>query len=198
MKRKDLEMRLQRLKPFSDPDPGLEQYPTHATIASEILFAAYAEGDISGRKVADLGCGTGVFCIGASLLGASEVSAFDVSGSALNIARENATELGCDGIEFVQCDIADVSGSYDTVLMNPPFGSQKKHADRPFLEKAMDIAGSVYSVHMECTLPFLSGFAEERGRELASYKKYKYDIPHTFSFHSKMRRSVDIVAVNIR
>ena len=198
MKRKDLEIRLQSLKPFSDPDPSLEQYPTHAAIASEILFSAYAEGDIFGRKVADLGCGTGIFCIGASLLGASEVRAFDISGSALEVARENAAALGCDGIEFVQCGIDDVDGTYDTVLMNPPFGSQKKHADRPFLDKAIDIAGSVYSIHMECTLPFLSEFAEKRGRRLTSYKTYKYDIPHTFSFHSKMRKSVDIVAVNIR
>ena len=198
MKRKDLEIRLQSLKPFSDPDPGLEQYPTHAAIASDILFSAYAEGDIFGRSVADLGCGTGIFAIGASLLGASEVHAFDVSESALRTAEENAGSLGCGDIEFVQCDVRDVHGSYDTVLMNPPFGSQRKHADRPFLEKAMDIAGSVYSMHMECTLPFLSDFASEKGRRLASYKTYKYDIPHTFSFHSKMRKSVDIVAVNIR
>ena len=198
MKRKDLEIRLQSLKPFSDPDPSLEQYPTHAAIASEILFEAYAQGDIFGKRVADLGCGTGIFSIGACLLGAEEVFAFDVSESALDIARQNAEALGCQNIVFTQCDVSKVTGEYDTVLMNPPFGSQKKHADRPFIEKAVDIAGSVYSIHMECTLPFLSEFVQQHGRQVASYKKYKYDIPHTFTFHSKMRKSVDIVAVNIR
>ena len=197
IRKRELEIALQRMEGFRDPDPKLEQYPTHPVIASEILFEAYANGDIEGRRVCDLGCGTGIFAIGAYLLGAESVHAFDVSPSAIAVAKGNAEALGCE-IAFAECDVSKVTGNYDTVLMNPPFGSQRKHADRPFLDKALDIAGTVYSLHMETTLPFICAYAQEKGREVVGHKIYKYEIPHTFSFHSRVRQSVDIVAVNIR
>ena len=197
MKKKDLEIRLQSLETFRRPKVSLEQYPTPSVIASDILFSAYAVGDIAGKKVADLGCGTGIFAIGAYLLGAESVTAFDIDPEALGTAKENASSCGCE-IEFVECDISQVSGRYDTVLMNPPFGSQNKHADRPFLAKAMEIADSVYSIHMAVTLDYIEKTAAASGRSVESHKTYKYEIPHTFSFHSKARKSVDVTAVNIR
>lgn len=197
MKRKDLEMRLQSLKTFENPKASLEQYPTPSSIASEILFNAYAAGDVEGREVVDLGCGTGIFAIGASLLGASKVTAYDIDPIALDTARENAGRLGCD-IEFACSDVSSVDARCDTVFMNPPFGSQNKHADRPFLSKAMDMADSVYTIHMACTLEYIEKTVSARGRSIDYYKIYKYQIPHTFSFHSKTKKSVDITAVSIR
>ena len=197
MTKKELEMALQSLEVFDNPKVNLEQYPTPSVIASDILFSAYAAGDIAGKRVADLGCGTGIFAIGAYLLGAESVTAFDIDADALGIAERNSVSKGCE-IEFVKCNINEVSGSFDTVLMNPPFGSQNKHADRPFLSKAMGIADSVYSIHMACTLDYIEKTAEAAGRTVASHKTYKYEIPHTFSFHSKARKSVDVTAVNIR
>ena len=197
MKRKDLEIRLQGLRTFSEPKVNLEQYPTPSVIASEILFSAYAEGNVADRSVADLGCGTGIFAIGAYLLGASSVTAFDKDPDALSIAKENASSLDCD-IDFQCCDISEVSGHYDTVFMNPPFGSQNKHADRPFLSKAMESADNVYTIHMACTLDYIEKTVSDAGRTVAGHKIYKYDIPHTFSFHSKARKSVDVTAVSIR
>ncbi|MBO4763982.1 MAG: class I SAM-dependent methyltransferase, partial [Candidatus Methanomethylophilaceae archaeon] len=60
MKKKDLEISLQSLETFRNPKVRLEQYPTPSVIASDILFSAYAAGDIAGKRVADLGCGTGL------------------------------------------------------------------------------------------------------------------------------------------
>ena len=136
MKKKELEMALQSLEVFDNPKVNLEQYPTPSVIASDILFSAYAAGDIAGKRVADLGCGTGIFAIGAYLLGAESVTAFDIDADALGIAERNSASKGCE-IEFIKCNINEVSGSFDTVLMNPPFGSQNKHADRPFLSKVI-------------------------------------------------------------
>ena len=197
MKKKDLEIRLQNLAPFKEPKVELEQYPTHSSIATDILFEAYANGDIAGKDVVDLGCGTGIFAIGASLLGVSSVTAYDLDKDALDIARKNAEALGCE-IEFIQADISKVEGKYDTALMNPPFGSQKKHADQPFLKTAMTVADTVYSIHMACTLDYLDKEARTFSKEIAGHRIYKYDIPHTFSFHTKTKKSVDIVAINIR
>lgn len=197
MKKKDLEIRLQNLAPFKEPKVELEQYPTHSSIATDILFEAYANGDIAGKDVVDLGCGTGIFAIGASLLGASSVTAYDVDKDAIETAKENAEALGCE-IEFIQADISKVDGRYDTALMNPPFGSQRKHADQPFLKTAMTVADTVYSIHMACTLDYLDKEAKAFSKEIAGHRIYKYDIPHTFSFHTKTKKSVDIVAINIR
>ncbi len=197
MKKKDLEIALEKVKPFADPDPALEQYPTPATIAADILFSAYSSGDIQGMKVMDLGCGTGIFSIGAAMLGAGMVVGYDISSSALDTARANAAAFGLE-IDFRQSRVEDVSEGADTVIMNPPFGSQKKGADRPFLEKAMESAERVYSIHMANTLDFVREFAEAHGRTLASYKIYKYVIPHTFSFHTKTKQTVEIAAVFIQ
>ena len=38
MKKKDLEIKLERVRPFKEPSAALEQYPTPATIASDILI----------------------------------------------------------------------------------------------------------------------------------------------------------------
>ena len=101
MKKKDLEISLQSLEVFNNPKVSLEQYPTPSVIASDILFSAYAADDIAGKRIADLGCGTGIFAIGAYLLGAESVTAFDIDGDALEIARRNSESKGCE-IEFIQ------------------------------------------------------------------------------------------------
>lgn len=191
MKRKELEMTLQRVKGFDRPRADLEQYPTPATIASEMVFLAYANGDIEGRTVLDLGCGTGMLCIGASLLGASRAIGVELDENAIKIARENAEMLGVE-IEILQGDVSSFEGKVDTVVQNPPFGSQNRNADRPFLEKAMSSADVVYSLHMSETLDFLARYASERGFAVEFQKRFKFDIPHTFAFHRKSSMSFDV------
>ncbi|MGN0138117.1 MAG: METTL5 family protein [Candidatus Methanomethylophilaceae archaeon] len=197
MRKKDLEIRLQSVRNFEDPDPALEQYMTPATMAADILFEAYRSGDVEGMKVLDLGCGTGMFSIGAWMLGAGMVRGYDISDSALSVARRNASDMGAD-VEFLKSRIEDVDEGADTVFMNPPFGCQNRNADRPFLKKAMEISECVYSIHMADTVDFVREFCEAEGRSVVSSKIYKYEIPHTFSFHTKTKKTVDVAVVNIR
>jgi len=196
MKKRDLEIKLESISRFDDPDPSLEQYPTPSVIATDMLFMAYANGDISERKVNDLGCGTGIFSIGAWILGGG-VAGFDISESAVNTAISNAEKFDAD-IEFKVCDVSKVIRKADTTIMNPPFGSQNRHADRPFLEKAMDLSETVYSLHMQRTFPFLEEYVKEKGKEICFHKTYKYQIPHTFSFHTKNEHNIDLVMIVIR
>lgn len=197
VKKKDLEIALGKLEAFSDPDPRLEQYPTPASVAADILFRAYSYGDVEGMKVIDLGCGTGIFAVGAALLGAGLVIGFDVSEKAIETAKKNAVSAGAD-IEFVVSDVSDVSEGADTVFMNPPFGCQTRRADRPFLDKAMECAECVYSLHKAETFPFVEEYCGKKGRKASLCKVYKYDIPHTFVFHREAKRSIEMAAVNIR
>ncbi len=197
MKKKDLEIELEKVPRFEDPDPSLEQYLTPASIAADVLFTAYANGDIKGLKVMDLGCGTGMLSFGAWMLGAGSVVGYDISQKAIAIAESHASSVGAD-ISFKLSDINEVSEGADTIVMNPPFGCQNRRADRDFLKKAMASADCIYSFHMAETLDFVKEFVEKNNRKIVHNKMYKYDIPHTFTFHSKEKKIVDVVVVNIR
>ena len=96
MKKKDLEIILQKLPPHPAPLVKLEQYATPAIIAADIVFNAYLEEDIADKVVLDLGCGTGIFAIGAGLLGAREVIGVDLDGTALAIAHGYAELLSLE------------------------------------------------------------------------------------------------------
>ena len=136
MKKKELERALQRVTPHTRPRPDLEQYSTPATIAADMLYTAHTFGDIEGREVVDLGCGSGILSIGAALLGAERVTGIDVDPQAIDDARRNVEEAGVK-VELLNTDIRDADLRADTVIMNPPFGAQRRNADRPFLETAL-------------------------------------------------------------
>ncbi len=194
MKQRDLEITLQRLEGFSEPRASLEQYPTPAKIAADVLYIAQGFGDIEARKIIDLGCGAGIFSIGACLLGAASASGLDIDEKAIEAARRNALTAGCD-VEYICAPVEEAAGHYDTCIMNPPFGSQNRHADLPFLDKAMEIAGTVYSLHNSETVGFLRKRIAKSGWAVALEKKYKFEIRHTFAFHSKEKAMFDVTMI---
>lgn len=197
MKKKDLEMLLQTIPPFDRPKASLEQYSTPSIIASDVVFMAYAEGDIADRVVADLGCGTGILAIGASKLGAKRVIGVDLDENALTQAEANAKFIGVE-IDFFNLDVSEFEEKVDTVIMNPPFGSQKRNADRPFLDTAMTVADAVYSIHMSDTVDFLAKYVSDRGFYVDYQKRYKFEIPHMFSFHTKAKKCFDVSLLCLR
>lgn len=184
-------MTLQSLGQLDEPSASLEQYPTPPTMASDILFIAKSLGDVDDKVVMDLGCGNGIFAIGAGLMGAGEVVGVDVDEKAVEVARENAAGLGLE-IDFKVMDISDYDRRGDVVFQNPPFGSQKKRADRPFLEKAMECGDVVYTIHMSETRDFIEKMTGASGFRIDMEKKYKFEIRHTFKFHKRERAFFDV------
>jgi putative methylase len=184
MKQKELEMALQKIPPHPSPRPELEQYLTPAHVAADILYTALAQGDIEEKKLVDLGCGTGMFAIGAKLLGAREVIGIDCDEESVEIAHRLSREKGLD-IDFIVLDIEDFNERTDTVIMNPPFGCQKKGADLPFLKKALSLAEVTYSLHLSETVKFIRRQAKELKGVITLEKPYSYEIKHMFRFHTK-------------
>ncbi len=184
--KKSLEIVLERLKGFKNPKIALEQYVTPPVLASEIVVNAKLMGDLE-NLVVDLGCGTGVLSIASSLLGAEAVG-FDIDGEALTIARENAKATDVE-VDFVLCDVRLVHLKTPprnvTVIMNPPFGIQRKHADRPFLFKAMEIANVVWTIHSAGSERFIRKVCEEKGFRITHLLKLKIPLKRTYSFHEK-------------
>jgi putative methylase len=191
MKKRKLDMILERLEGFAVPDPRLEQYSTPAPIASELLYSALLRGDLEGT-VCDLGCGTGVLAIGAALLGARSVGV-ELDPAPLKTAKENARRLGVD-VEFVRGDVASIGlRNVSTVVMNPPFGAQKgSGGDRAFLRKAMEISEVIYSIHNAGSEGFIRRFVEPC--KVEEVQKIAFPLKRSFKFHSK---DVEIIEVEL-
>uniref|UniRef100_A0A3Q3VUT5 Methyltransferase domain-containing protein n=1 Tax=Mola mola TaxID=94237 RepID=A0A3Q3VUT5_MOLML len=182
MKLKELESCLQQVDVFEEPKILFEQYPTSPHIAACMLYTIQSTfDDISGKIVADLGCGCGVLSVGAAMLDAGFCVGFDIDNEALEIFRRNAEEFEISNVDLVQCDLCSLeAGAYankfDTVIMNPPFGTKHNQGmDMKFLQAALTMAKkAVYSLHKTST------------REV----KLRYDLPASYKFHKK--KSVDI------
>jgi putative methylase len=200
MKLRTLEMRLERIAGFDRPRVDLEQYVTPAEVAARLLFHAFLRGDIEGKRVCDLGCGTGVLACGAALLGASSAAGIDIDPAAVSTAERNAAALGVS-VRVVEGDLRDPAalGSIcpcDTVVMNPPFGAQKRHADRPFIDAALSCAGVVYGIFNEGSRAFLSSYIRGRG-EIDEVVACTFPMKRTFAHHTKDRRDIPVEVIRI-
>ena len=198
MKKKELEILLQRVPSFDKPSPGLEQYITPANIAADIIFIAHQFGDIENKIVLDLGCGTGIFSVGAALTGAKKIVGIDVDKGCIKIARNYAKKNNLE-ITFLIQDVKDAKIKCDTVIMNPPFGAQKsnKKADRAFIEKGFEVASVLYSIHLAKTVPFIEKMVSSLGGKIDCSKDYVFPIKWTYDFHEKKVMNYDVTMLRI-
>jgi putative methylase len=205
MKLRRLEMALQRCAGFEKPRAAWEQYQTPAPLAARLLYDAFVTGDIAGKAVTDLGCGTGILAIGAALLGARSVRGVDLDPVAIRTAEKNAVLLGVD-TEFIVTDLngADADacagriGPCDTVVMNPPFGAQKTsvHADRPFIDCALELAPVTYGIFNAGSTPFVEAYIAGRGK-VAGRVSGTFPIKRSFAFHTKDVQEVSVEILRI-
>ena len=186
---------LSRLKSFERPKVSVEQYMMDSEIGAFVLWQAHMKGDI-GKVSVDLGCGTGILGIGALLLGASEVYFVDNDESALAIAKENLrkveSEYAIGKARFLDMDVADFNKKADTVLQNPPFGVKVRHADKIFLEKAIEIGKIVYSFHKSDSKNFISKFVDEKKFKVTDVWDFEFPLKASFSFHSRRIKRIPV------
>jgi len=180
-KKKDLEIVIESIPNYVNPKEELEQYITPSNIVANILWDAYLRGDIEGKRVIDLGCGTGRFAIGAVLLGALTSICIDVDNEALNIAFSVSKKIGVNTImHFILADVRGynpIRRLHDcTVVMNPPFGIHSRGADIDFLKTALSICDTVYSIHK-----LSEGFIKLIDK-LSSEMRFTYEIISEYNF----------------
>lgn len=199
IKLRKLEEYLQSVDTFGKPKILLEQYLTPSHIASQLTFTIQNNyNDFGDKLVADLGCGTGMLSIGAAILGASHVVGFELDENALEIATNNIVEMEIPNVDFVQCDLLDAeaitkwSASFDTVIMNPPFGTKKNAGmDVKFLETAIRLTHNVvYSLHKTTTRDFIGRKLKEFGVTGEVIAELRYNLEASYKFHKKS--SVDV------
>jgi len=194
LKRQQLEIALSRLKPSPSPKLALEAYDLNPAAASEILFLAETRyGDIKGRTVLDLGCGSGILAIGAALLGAKDVLGIDINVESVKVGKRNARLVGT-AVALVAGDIEAIRGPFDVTVMNPPFGTRRRGMDVTFLKKAMDVSKRVYSLHKggERNRRFLRNVVEKLQGKVDAVYEMEIEIARTYEFHRKRRYQVAV------
>ena len=190
---------IQNTESFTTPKVELEQYCIDALSAVDIIyFAGFEFNDINNKLVIDLGSGTGRLSIASAFLKPSMVLSVDI-----NILKENIFRLGLENVILPLCnDVNYLEFSKEplfsnlkiTTIMNPPFGVQKRTADRIFLEKAFSISDVVYSIHLagEKVFNFISKFCEKYNWHIDNFFPYEMILERSFQFHTKKVKSIDV------
>lgn len=194
MRKKQLEIALSKLAPSPKPRLKWEAYTLDAESAAQMAhIAGWANDDVRGKKVVDLGCGSGILGIAASLLGAAWVVGVDINKEAVRVARVNAEKVDAS-IDLVVGDIECVVGQFDTTLMNPPFGSWKRGADVNFLRTALAISSVIYSLHKRSgsVREFLRRKIPQIGGQIEQVYEMEIAISRTYDFHKKSRYLVKV------
>ncbi len=210
VRKRDLDLMLSKVDPHPAPTAELEQYTISADTAATMLYiAAYSHGNIVGKRVVDLGCGTGRLALGAAFMGAREVVGVDLDRTAVKKARENSINSNLKKkTQWIIADIDSLHGRFDTVLQNPPFGVQKRGADRKFIMKALELGSVVYSLHKRphsdpslvarlkassdgavkvSASSFMEQFVDENCGTIDAVYALLMTVPHMFSFHTEKR-----------
>lgn len=192
MRRSELIRALSNVPPFPAPQADWEQVTTPLECAAELLEEAVSRGDLLGRHVLDLGSGTGILAIGAGLLGASRVDGIEVDPSAVRVARAAARPLR-RRVRFVVGTVDRVETTADTVVMNPPFGAQRRHADRPFWEAAFRVAGrAIYAFALAESRSFIARRAVAHQIHVELSRPVRWNLPWTFPHHRKRRVALSV------
>ena len=199
LKKRDLEICLERLVTSESPNPNLEQYPVSTRVAAELVWIAFCKNDILGRRVVELGCGTGKLSIACALLGATHVIGIDIDPSIIKLAHTNSEQLGLQNkISWVCGDIEAIRASlplFDVVVMNPPFGVRgMPGTDIRFLNYAIRLSSVIYSLHLGRlkNRAYISEVVAKQGFTIDFISSMSMDIPHLFSFHQKRKYKIAV------
>jgi len=192
VRKRRLEIYLSSLKKSPNPKLKYEEYSLDPKSASTILYTAFCQGDVQGKKVIDLGSGTGILSIGAALLGARCVVGIDIDKDLTRMAMDNMNNSNVR-VEIVCGSIDCVRGLFETTIMNPPFGSWRRGLDVEFLNKALMISRVIYSVHKasdKSDMFLRKKVAAKRG-EMRKLGNVEITLPRLFDFHRKARYKVN-------
>ncbi len=155
---------------------------------------AFTDGNISGKSVADFGTGNGILAVGAILLGASRVTAYDSDPDMVNLTRANTAGMNVDA---VLAEIGTITEKFDTVLMNPPWGDSTSRLDREFIMKAAESAQYLYAIHNLKSIDYLEKLYQKIGR-IEHMVRVTLDVPRIYKHHTRERAPVEGVLFSVR
>ena len=102
-------------------DPGMA-FGTGTHETTRLVIRLMQDEPIVGKRLLDVGTGSGILSICASKLGAKSCNAYDIDPVAVKVARDNALSDGCDNITVGVSDLlrnVDLEGGkYDFCVAN--------------------------------------------------------------------------------
>ena len=98
-------------------EPGMA-FGTGRHESTRIMVKLMDDVDFEGKKVLDIGCGSGILALYAHLLGAGMIYAVDKDLDAVLNAKKNADLNRSDNIGLICIDLRDIRGVFDVVLAN--------------------------------------------------------------------------------
>ncbi len=99
-------------------DPKMSFGTGHHETTS-LMIAEILEADLEGKNILDMGCGTSVLAILASMRGANKLTAIDIDDWCIENSLENARLNGISNIDVLLGDATSLPGSYfDMIFAN--------------------------------------------------------------------------------
>ncbi|KAI5186161.1 rRNA N6-adenosine-methyltransferase METTL5 [Nematocida homosporus] len=171
-----------------------------AATCAHVMAVEY--GELAGKRVLDLGCGTGMLSAAVLAYGAKEVVGVDIDQGLCELYCDNLAHVSDEPAVFVHRDVVNDSlvdlGEFDVAVVNPPFGTKNNEGiDVVFLEKALSCARVVYSMHKSSTREY---FRTKYAGRIKFLSQMKFEIPKSYSFHRKesVHVLVDLIRVENR
>lgn len=139
------------------------------TILEKILLndKDFLQAPFEGRKVLDLGCGSGILAIACEKMGCYEIDAMDLDYNAVKVAEENAKLNECQKIKFFAHGIEKSCAKYNLLVANILAEVLASLKDQLILhtEKGGLL---VLSGIIESKLPLLNSYFESQDLQLIS------------------------------
>ncbi len=147
---------------------------------TSMMLEYILEENTEGKTVLDMGCGTGILGILASMKGAAKITSIDIDEWSFNGTNENAALNNITNIEVKLGDAALLgSETYDIIFAN--IQRNVLLADLPVYSKCLNKNGKIFlSGFYRDDMPAIKNRAEEFGLHDAGFKTKNNWVAYTF------------------
>jgi ribosomal protein L11 methyltransferase len=141
---------------------------------TRLIIGYLLDADLQGKTVLDMGCGTSILAILASMRGASTLTAIDIDEWCVNNSIDNLALNDIHNIKVFQGDASSLAseGPFDIIIAN--INRNILLADMQYYVARMNKGGEIYfSGFYESDLPMIKDEAERLGLHYVSHRVEK-------------------------
>ena len=141
---------------------------------TRLIIGYLLDADMKGKSVLDMGCGTSILAILASMRGASELIAIDIDEWCVNNSIDNLALNHIDNVKVFQGDASSLTavGPFDVIIAN--INRNILLADMQYYVSRMHMGGEIYfSGFYESDLLMIKAEAERLGLRYISHRVEK-------------------------
>lgn len=141
---------------------------------TRLIIGYLLDTDLQGKTVLDMGCGTSILAILASMRGATSLTAIDIDEWCVNNSIDNLALNHIDNIKVFQGDASSLAteGAFDVIIAN--INRNILLADMQYYVARMNEGAEIYfSGFYESDLPMIQAEAERLGLRYLSHRVEK-------------------------